>query len=103
MISRTKTGSQAARPMSMRRSELTTDRRRVDELVVDDAAAAGPLAFGPFVIDPETGRLLEEGHVVPLAPKPFETLYYLANRPGRVVPKAELMERLWPGTFVTDD
>ena len=62
-----------------------------------------PLSFGPFVADPETGRLYEGDRVIPLAPKPFETLYYLASRPGRVVPKSELMEKLWPDTFVTDD
>jgi DNA-binding winged helix-turn-helix (wHTH) protein/tetratricopeptide (TPR) repeat protein/TolB-like protein len=61
------------------------------------------LAFGPFVLDPETGRILAEGRVVPLAPKPFETLRYLASRSGRTISKAELMEKLWPDTFVTDD
>ncbi|HEX6737579.1 MAG TPA: winged helix-turn-helix domain-containing protein, partial [Vicinamibacteria bacterium] len=55
------------------------------------------------MLEPESGRLLDGPRVVPLAPKPFETLLYLAQRPGRVVPKAELMEQLWPQTFVTDD
>jgi adenylate cyclase len=77
-------------------SEVTTGRRKVDEL-------GARLTFGPFVLEPESGRMLEAGRVVPLAPKPFETLLYLAQRPGRVVPKAELMEKLWPQTFVTDD
>jgi DNA-binding winged helix-turn-helix (wHTH) protein/tetratricopeptide (TPR) repeat protein/TolB-like protein len=93
--------------MSLRRFELTSDRRRVGELGVAEEPEPAPLlpalAFGPFIADGGTGRLLESGHVVSLAPKPFETLYYLASHPGRVVPKTELMERLWPGTFVTDD
>lgn len=97
--------------MALRRSEVTNERRKFHELVTVDASedampvAAGlpRLAFGPFVIDPESGRLAEGERVIPLAPKPFETLYYLASHPGRVVPKTELMERLWPGTFVTDD
>jgi DNA-binding winged helix-turn-helix (wHTH) protein/tetratricopeptide (TPR) repeat protein/TolB-like protein len=63
----------------------------------------GRLSFGPFVLDPETGTVLEDGRIHPLAPKPFETLLYLASRPGRVVSKTELMENLWPSTFVTDD
>jgi DNA-binding winged helix-turn-helix (wHTH) protein/tetratricopeptide (TPR) repeat protein/TolB-like protein len=91
----------------MSRSEITSDRRRVAETFGGDghadAVAARALAFGPYVADEETGRLLESGRVVALAPKPFETLYYLASQSGRVVPKTELMERLWPGTFVTDD
>src|SRR5438045_213235 len=61
------------------------------------------LSFGPFVVDPETGRLSEGERIIPLAPKPFETLHYLAGRSGRVVSKSELMERLWTDTFVTDD
>jgi DNA-binding winged helix-turn-helix (wHTH) protein/tetratricopeptide (TPR) repeat protein/TolB-like protein len=90
--------------MSLRRSEITSDRRRVAEIGdAADAAAARAIAFGPFVADAESGRLLESGRVIALAPKPFETLYYLAGQAGRVVPKTELMERLWPGTFVTDD
>jgi DNA-binding winged helix-turn-helix (wHTH) protein/tetratricopeptide (TPR) repeat protein/TolB-like protein len=66
-------------------------------------ARAGRLSFGPYVLDPETGAILEGDHALPLAPKPFETLLYLASRTGRVVSKAELMENLWPSTFVTDD
>ena len=91
--------------MSLRRSEFTSDRRRVAEIGDGpaEAAAARAIAFGPFVADAETGRLLESGRVIALAPKPFETLYYLAGQAGRVVPRTELMERLWPGTFVTDD
>ena len=55
------------------------------------------------MLDPETGRLLEGERVVQLAPKPFETLLYLARHQGRVVPKNELIDRLWAGIFVTED
>lgn len=81
----------------------TNGRRKVDEPGPVDAAPPPRLAFGPFVLDPETGRLMEGDRILPLAPKPFDVLLYLARRPGRVVPKSDLMEKLWPGTFVTDD
>ncbi len=61
------------------------------------------LAFGPFVLEPETGRLYRGEQAIPLAPKPFETLLYLARRPGRVVSKTELIEALWRDTYVTED
>ena len=85
--------------MASRRSEVTNDRRRFHEISTPE----GRLGFGPFVLDPESGRLIEGDRVVPLAPKPFETLAYIAHHAGRVVSKGELMEALWPGTFVTDD
>ncbi len=72
--------------------------------VESPAQQMGPrLSFGPFVLDAEGGQLLEGARPIPLAPKPFETLQYLALHPGRVISKSELMEQLWPGTFVTDD
>jgi DNA-binding winged helix-turn-helix (wHTH) protein/tetratricopeptide (TPR) repeat protein/TolB-like protein len=91
--------------MSSRRFEVTNDRRKIDEFGASppDSAASRCLGFGPFILDPETERLLEGGKVVSLAHKPFETLHYLAGRPGRVVSKSELMEHLWPETYVTDD
>lgn len=95
--------------MGSHRSEVTSGRRKFDELTPKPVISEElidprkPLAFGPFLLDPEAGRLLEGGRVVPLAPKPFETLHYLAQHRGRVIAKSELMERLWPETFVTDD
>jgi DNA-binding winged helix-turn-helix (wHTH) protein/tetratricopeptide (TPR) repeat protein/TolB-like protein len=98
--------------MSSRRVEVTNSRRRTDEFETADALTGdevlasptrGRVRIGAFILDPETGRLYEGDRVLPLAPKPFETLLYLASRAGRVVSKAELMERLWPDTFVTDD
>lgn len=45
----------------------------------------------------------ERGTVIPLRRQSLEVLTYLAARPGEVVPKAELIEKIWPETFVTDD
>jgi DNA-binding winged helix-turn-helix (wHTH) protein len=44
----------------------------------------------------------ELGVVLHLTPKAFDLLSLLVEQSPRVVPKAELHERLWPGTFVTD-
>lgn len=93
--------------MNSRRPEVTNERRKFHEFGTtgpkDEAQDVEKLAFGPFLLDPETGRLSEGERVVPLAPKPFETLLYLARRPGKVVPKGELIEALWPDTYVTED
>jgi DNA-binding winged helix-turn-helix (wHTH) protein/tetratricopeptide (TPR) repeat protein/TolB-like protein len=93
--------------MRSRGSEVTNERRKIHENETPAAPDAGgptsKLRFGPFVLDPETGQLREGDRLIPLAPKPFETLCYLARRPGRAIVKSELMEQLWPETFVTDD
>jgi DNA-binding winged helix-turn-helix (wHTH) protein len=64
--------------------------------------AAVSLRFGPFVLDTSTRQLLLGDEEIHLAPKAFELLLLLlVNRP-RALSKAELLERLWPSTFVEE-
>ena len=60
------------------------------------------LSFGIFRLDPKSGQLFRETTPVPLAPKAFSVLQYLANRPGQLVPKDELLDAVWSGVFVGD-
>ena len=55
------------------------------------------LRFGEFVIDPKRRGLFRSGERVHLTPKAFETLAYLAERPGSVVSKEELLAAVWGG------
>jgi len=59
--------------------------------------------FGDFLLDSTRGCLLKAGVEVKLRPKVFETLRYLAQHPGRLISKQELMQAVWPDAFVTDD
>src|SRR5215813_4865821 len=61
------------------------------------------LRFGRFELDPNAASCRAEGRHLPLRPKSFDVLLYLARHPGRVVAKDELIEALWPGIFVTDN
>jgi DNA-binding winged helix-turn-helix (wHTH) protein/tetratricopeptide (TPR) repeat protein len=58
--------------------------------------------FGAFRIDIGLSRLERAGAPVPLPPKAFALLLLLARNTDRVMTKAELMEALWPNTFVED-
>jgi DNA-binding winged helix-turn-helix (wHTH) protein len=58
--------------------------------------------FGPFTLDVERRRLDRGGADVHLTPKAFDLLSLLVSEAPRVIPKAELHQRLWPGTFVSD-
>ena len=58
--------------------------------------------FGPFRIN-VTERLLQHGEeLVPLSPKVFDTLLILVENHGHIVEKRELMDQLWPDTFVEE-
>src|SRR5215510_4159867 len=57
-------------------------------------------SFGKFTLDPQQRVLLREGKPLPLTPKVFDTLLILVENKGRLVTKDELMNRLWPKTFV---
>jgi len=58
--------------------------------------------FGPFRID-RNERLLRRGaEVILLAPKAIETLLVLAASGGRVVEKDELINTVWPDTFIEE-
>ena len=61
------------------------------------------LQFGPFTLD--LGRLCLKGPSgeVELRPKSFEVLRYLAEHPGRVVSKDEVIAAVWPDVVVTDE
>src|SRR5882724_936025 len=58
--------------------------------------------FGPFRVNAPERLLLREGRPIPLAPKVFDTLLALLENPGRLLPKDELISRLWPDTFVEE-
>jgi DNA-binding winged helix-turn-helix (wHTH) protein len=58
--------------------------------------------FGPFRIDVALCRLLRDGALIALPPKAFDLLLLLVRNPNRVISKAELLETLWPGTFVEE-
>jgi DNA-binding winged helix-turn-helix (wHTH) protein len=58
--------------------------------------------FGVFSFDSERRQLTRERDEIHLTPKAFDLLTLLIAEAPRVVPKAELHERLWAGTFVSD-
>jgi len=58
--------------------------------------------FGPFCADAGERVLRRAGEPLPLAPKLFETLLVLVKNSGRIVEKSELMEAVWPETFVEE-
>jgi pimeloyl-ACP methyl ester carboxylesterase/DNA-binding winged helix-turn-helix (wHTH) protein len=60
------------------------------------------LTFGDYQLDAVSGQLYRSGQPVPLAPKAFALLRYMAAQPGRLIPKQELLDHIWPGVYVGD-
>ena len=60
------------------------------------------LTFDRFRLDPSSGQLHGESGPISLTPKALSLLEYLASRPGRLIMKTELLDALWPDTFVAD-
>src|SRR5688572_28278718 len=58
--------------------------------------------FAPFRIDLEDRLLLCRGKPVPLTPKAFDTLLVLVECGKRLVEKNDLMQAVWPDTFVAE-
>jgi DNA-binding winged helix-turn-helix (wHTH) protein len=59
--------------------------------------------FGVFTLDSGRRQLSRDGgDLLHLTPKAFDLLALLIGEAPRVVRKAELHKRLWPGTFVSD-
>jgi DNA-binding winged helix-turn-helix (wHTH) protein/TolB-like protein/lipoprotein NlpI len=58
--------------------------------------------FGTFRLDPHERLLWRAGAMVWLTPKAFDTLLALVENSGHVLSKDELMNRVWPDSFVEE-
>src|SRR4051795_13306963 len=63
---------------------------------------ASAVTFGPFAFDARNGILSRDGQEIPLPPRVIGVLALLLTRPGEVVPRQDLLDRVWKDAFVTD-
>ena len=59
------------------------------------AAAGGRLEYGDIVLDGETHRVTRAGAEVRLGPTEFRLLATFMERPGRVLSREQLLDRVW--------
>jgi Tol biopolymer transport system component/DNA-binding winged helix-turn-helix (wHTH) protein len=59
--------------------------------------------FAEYELDTNQARLTRGEKEIALQPKVFEALLLLVRNPGQLVTKQELMETLWPETFVNEE
>ena len=71
---------------------------------MNDTVVQPTYAFEGFRLDAQH-RVLSRanGEPIPLAPKVFDTLLYLVERPGQLISKRELLEVIWPHVVVEEN
>ncbi len=60
------------------------------------------LRFGDCLLAPDRRQLLRDGQPTTLTPKGYQLLELLLERRPAAVSKAEIHDRLWPDTFVSE-
>ena len=73
-------------------------RRELDR----DELGTGLLRAGGLQLDLARRAATVDGRTIPLTTSEFRLLSVLAERPGHVVSRRELMQRLWDSTYVGD-
>src|SRR6201994_345341 len=60
------------------------------------------LRFGPFELSIGERMLRRDGQVLPLGDRALDVLIYLAERPGEVIAKRELIDHVWSDVTVEE-
>lgn len=68
-----------------------------------DQREPGIYEFEDFRLDAAERVLLRNGEPLPLTPRVFDTLMYFVRHHGRVLAKDDMMNAIWPDTFVTEN
>src|ERR1700728_129048 len=63
----------------------------------------GHFVIAEWTVEPELNAISRDGMTAHLEPKVMKVLLQLAMAPGQVLSKADLIEAVWPDTFVSDD
>jgi Tol biopolymer transport system component/DNA-binding winged helix-turn-helix (wHTH) protein len=71
---------------------------------MQDSDSQRRICFGPFEVDRTTGELCKRGRRLKLAEQPFQVLAALLEKPGELVTREDLRQRIWSDdTFVDFD
>ena len=89
-----------AKPFSV--AELIARVDAVLRRTAPATSAAEPLRFGGLVVDPAARRVWRGGEEIALTQREFDLLAFLAEHPGQVFSREQLMDAVWRFPFYTD-
>lgn len=72
---------------------------RRTERKVEEEEEGDPIVLGDMIVDPAGRQVTIDGRGVELSPREFLLLYTLAREAGVVVPRDELLEKIWGPNF----
>lgn len=81
------------------RAMLRRPRRQANSLPGDES---GPQQIGDLVIDRDRHTVMQNEKEVQLTAREFEVLAMLADQPGRVFTRAQILDRVWSSEFYDD-
>ena len=99
-------GSAAALELAPVFADIASGRLTAIELAVAGSqtnAAADPITIGELSIDLASRAVKVSGAPVPLTPKEFDILAFLANNRGTVFSKEEIYRAVWKDEYLLDD
>jgi DNA-binding winged helix-turn-helix (wHTH) protein len=67
-----------------------------------ESSAQSRVCFGLYEVDLRTQEIRKHGTVIRLTGQPFQILEMLLSRPGDLITRDELQQRLWPGQSLVD-
>jgi DNA-binding winged helix-turn-helix (wHTH) protein len=94
--------SQRQAPNDNHRTLATPGQTSLLETIMNNDDSGFTYEFGPFRLDPSERRLLCNGHHVALSPKVFNVLIALVRKSGQLVTKEEMLNEVWPDSFVEE-
>jgi TolB-like protein/DNA-binding winged helix-turn-helix (wHTH) protein/Tfp pilus assembly protein PilF len=87
--------------VSCARLRAANPRNQSEWAISTNSSAPRIVRFGIYEVDLAAGEVRKAGMRQKLAGQPFQVLQALLERPGEIVTRDELRERMWPGnTFV---
>ena len=92
-----------ARGSQSQKTGLSSDwSLQLDSMAASKLNQPAAFEFGAFRLIPAERQLLCDDRTVPLPPKAFELLLLLVEKSGHLIEKEELIEKLWPNSFVEE-
>jgi two-component system, OmpR family, response regulator ResD len=82
--------------------ELVARAEAVLRRVAPPSDEAPPIERGPLRVEPSSRRVFLDGEEVSLTQREFDLLAFLAEHPGRVYSRDQLMEAVWGEPFFED-